>query len=365
MNLTTRVSVREYQKYFNQAFNLAQSAANLTYASTQTIAGGLIICNRFTVNSGVVLTISNPTTIICTSFTNNGTITMSAVAETSLYKHRQTDMTQVPQMQGYYDLYQPVYVITAVTGVYGGGPGGLSFGNGGVGGLATGTSFDGGSYNTLKSLQQRGLGYVSCPLWWPIAYFRNPLLGQSGGANDGKPAYACSLAFQRAGQYGVQVASAANSFSYFTQSQAGGNPGSFLEVFSKGDVLINGAINATGAAGTTGGAGTGGGGGGGGGGIGIYSETQITVTAVTLNVSGGAGGGSGASAGGGGGGGGGIFLAAPVVTQGGTLTVSGGSGSTNAQAGTSGISIVEPYLRLWMPNEDDTLTDTRYSNNGT
>ena len=361
--------MREYQKYFNQAFNLAASAADITYSSTQTIAGGLIICRRFTVNASVTLTISNPTTIVCEQFVNNGTITMSAVTEAVLSKHRQTDLPTVVKMPTPYDFMTNVFSTTALTTHYQGGLGGYSFGDGGVGGMSgNGAVSEGGSFRGAKFSQAKGLGHFSCPLWWPIAYFRNPILGQSGGANDGKPAFACSLAFQRKGSYSTSTLIAANDLVYQTAQFDGGNPGSFIEVFSKGDVTINGNINATGATGAGSGSNTSGGGGGGGGGIGIYSETKITVTAVTLSVAGGAGGTVTSQAGGGGGGGGGIFLAAPVITQGGTLTVSGGAaggGGGTSQAGQAGISIVEQYLRLWMPNEDDTLTDTRYSNNGT
>lgn len=343
MNLTQMASVREYQKYFNQAFNLSNAAANLTYASTQTVNGGLIICRNFRIDASVTITFSNPTTIICESFTNLGTISMSTVAENILAKHRMhAHLGQVPAFAD--------VTYAAQLGV---------------------NSSSHGYY-----FRSRGWDDVGGAAWFPIALFRNPLLGMSG---HGPTPGAVSLAFAKRGADSFNTAN--------TIIGTGGNPGSFIEVFSRGDITNSGGVTASGAGGGLAA------GGGGGGGIGFYSESKI-VNSAALTANGGAGGANTASAGygggggphfgsggdgpsninagtpyaaGGGGGGGGIFLTAPVIVNTGSLTVNGGAqGQVNQGAPSkAGIAIVEPYLRLWMPNEDDTTTDLRYSNTGT
>lgn len=364
-NLTIFNSVREYQKHFNQAFNLASAAADQTYSSTQTIAGGLIICKNFTVNSAVVLTISNPTTIICQTFTNNGTITMSQVTETILGKYRTTDAPKAPDIHVHGETMNTVAFGATGPGTIGvGGSGGPSFGFGGPGGngqLTTGSS-DGINAYGAKVVRAKGWNDLGMAAWWPISYFRNPVLSQASGNNANKPYYTSSLAWQRSGGVGGTVLGAANNVNSFSFGSLGGSPGSFLEVFAR--VSINnsatGIVNAIGGAGaSTSGAG---GGGGGGGCIGFYAEGTL-IQAGTLNVTGGAGG-TISAVGAGGGGGGGIFLTAPTITNSGTNTIAGGAlgaGGNNGIAGQSGVLIVEPYLRLWMPGEDDVVAGTRYA----
>jgi len=361
-NLTVMASVREWQKHFNQAFNLSSAAQDVVYSSTQTISGGLIICRNFTVNVGVVLTISNPTTIICQNFINNGTITMSSVAESVLHQYRHSDATRVPTLWRSQDGHTPTQNgTTTFTQQGSGGAGGASYGDGGFSSHVSGTNMapDGsGAYFRQKS--SPGWKSQGMALWWPISYFRNPLLSISGGGGDStKPNLSCSLAWQTRGGAGARLLNqtAANGgFIYGDNVSvgAGGNPGSFLEVFSRVSSINTGTINAIAANGAAGNNGSGGGGGGGC--VGIYAEATLSHTG-TINCS---GGNSGGNFWGAGGGGGGIFLTAPSIVNSGTNTVSGGTGNTGAQAGGTGVVFAEPYLRLWMPGEDDVIPGTRY-----
>lgn len=380
-NLTQQASIREFQKYFNQAFNLAAAAADQTFASTQTIAGGLIICRNFTVNAGVTLTISNPTTIICQTFTNNGTITMSPISENVLGLFRSSDAPRIPE-------YEPLNMTGSTLQISATAPsnvgssqsfagfGGASFGNGAVGGGAFGSPTAGsswqedGSYSGFKYRPTYGWKRLGMAFWWPIAQFRNPVLGQGAGLQFGKSYYSTSLAFQRKGTCAQSLAVAANSFVMNSPNTTtvGGNPGSFLEVFARVSITnaASGSITAIGQAGT-GATNQPAGGGGGGGAVGFYSEGFISQLG-TVNCSGGAGGSSGGTVnhyGGGGGGGGGIFLTAPTITNSGTNTIAGGAAGTggfgNGLAGDSGVVVAEPYLRLWMPGEDDNISGARYA----
>lgn len=378
-NLTILNSVREFQKHFNQAFNLAAAALDVTYASTQTISGGLIICRNFTVNSGVVLTISNPTTIICQTFTNNGTITMSPVTENVLGLYRSSDAPRVPVHVAPFQSAVTFQVgATAPSNISTNqahaGQGGPSFGSGGLAGngVAAPGAADGdhGTYAGYNNSPMFGWKKLGMAFWWPIAQFRNPVLAQGAGLQFGKSFFSTSLAFQRRGVNGFffQVTSA-NAFGIVTTNQTtvGGNPGSFLEVFSRVSSLnaVGATINAIGGGGGAQNSNPNGGGGGGGG-VGLYSEGFVSQLG-TVNCSGGGGGSSGLanSYGGGGGGGGGIFLTAPTITNSGTNTVAGGAAGTgasgNGQAGEAGVVVAEPYLRLWMPGEDDVVSGTRYA----
>lgn len=369
-NLTIFNSVREFQKHFNQAFNLASAAQDVTYSSTQTIAGGLIICRNFTVNASVVLTISNPTTIICQTFTNNGTITMSTVTESVLGLFRSTDSPMRPTLESLFKGSGPTShpSATALTGALHAGAGGPSWGFGGFGGngFSGGTTYQEGVNEGVSQLNSKGWKDLGMAFWWPIAQFRNPVLGQGAGLQFGKSYFSTSLAFQTRGGQGGQTTAAANGNLRVSPINvaSGGLPGSFLEVFSRVSSVnaVGATINAQGAAGN---ANTNSvcGGGGGGGGVGIYSEGFVSQLG-TINCSGGAGGTSGAGpTSGGGGGGGGIFLTAPTITNSGTNTVSGGAvGAGNfGSGGGAGVVVAEPYLRLWMPGEDDIVSGTRYN----
>jgi hypothetical protein len=359
-NLTILNSVREWQKRFNQAFNLSSASADQVYASTQTIAGGLIICRNFTVNAGVTITISNPTTIICQTFTNNGTITMSQVSEEVLHQYRFTDAARVPTLFRISDGHVSYGGGTTAVVAFGG-AGGASFGDGGHGSngqQGASVPVDGGGFYYT---QKRSPGWKTqgMALWWPVAYFRNPLLSIGGGsAGSDKPSFACSLAWQTRGSAGARgVNGTTGLYSDNSATGSGGNPGSFLEVYSRVSVInsATGTINSQGASGVAGTQGSGGGGGGGG--VGIYSEGFVSQLG-TINVSGGSSGGANYGAGGGGGG---IFLTAPTITNTGTNTVAGGTGNTGGQTGGSGVVVAEPYLRLWMPGEDDAVSGTRYA----
>lgn len=369
-NLTILNSVREFQKHFNQAFNLSAAALDVTYASTQTIAGGLIVCRNFTVNSGVVLTISNPTTIVCQTFINNGTITMSQVSENILGQFRSTDAPRLPETIGPMSATSLSFNGTASAQLPG--CGGASWGRGGVAStsLASGAEYEDGDFFGFRTGPAFGWKDVGMAFWWPIAQFRNPVLGQGAGTTNGKGYYSTSLAYQKKGGGAFSATSAASSFGRITPQavKTGGLPGSFVEVFAKVSITnaVGATINAQGAAGNTQ-ANTNQGGGGGGGGVGFYCEGFISQLG-TINCSGGNGGVNGVgSTNGGGGGGGGIFLTAPIITNSGTNTVSGGNGgvggAVQGQAGGSGVVVVEPYLRLWMPGEDDVVTGTRYNAN--
>lgn len=374
-NLTILSSVREWQKHFNQAFNLAAAAQDVTYSSTQTIAGGLIICRNFTVNASVVLTISNPTKIICQTFTNNGTITMSPVSEDVLGDFKTTDAKQIPKNNAPFDVLSGGGGIaggTAMSLVYSSGNGGASFGRGGIGFISNinHTTQQEGGFLGFRSMPSHGWKEKVTAFWYPIALFRNPVLGMGSGLNSFSGVFSTSLAMQRRGTQGGFIQAPANSpiqWSNAGASVVGGNPGSFLEVFSRVSVInsVGSIINAQGAAGG-GSTSAPNGGGGGGGAVGIYSEGFVSQLG-TINCSGGTGGTSGGvnSYGGGGGGGGGIFLTAPTITNSGTNTVNGGAAGTgnngNGLAGTVGTVVAEPYLRLWMPGEDDVVQGTRYS----
>lgn len=377
-NLTQLNSVREFQKHFNQAFNLAKaSQLDTVYASTQTIAGGLIVCRSFTVNSGVTLTISNPTTIICETFINNGTITMSQATENTLGLFRSSDAPRVPLREALFQssgIHQTSGTapgnITSTGSIAG--AGGCSYGNGGLGSnnfTSTPTGYDDDGYFAgFKGKSPEGWKSFGIAHWWPIAQFRNPIVGQGSGLQYGKNYFSTSLAWQRKGFNGASYNYTINAFNIFTLNltTVGGNPGSFLEVFSRVSILnsASGTINAQGAGGGAQAANPNGGGGGGGG-VGFYCEGSLSQLG-TINCSGGGGGSSGTagSHGGGGGGGGGIFLTAPTIVNTGTNNVAGGAAGTgvngNGNPGSLGVVVVEPYLRLWMPGEDDVVVGTRY-----
>lgn len=301
-NLSNMASIREWQKYFNQVFNLSAASTDLTYASTQTITGGLIICRNFKVNSGVTLTISNPTTIVCESFTNAGTITMSPVTFTNLGRFRRPIV---------HSLEYPTESGSA---------------------SVVGKGWDA----TVSGM----------PLWWVHALFANPITERFAPVNNAMA--------------GVQIA--------YQRPSGTVLPGSFIEIFSRGSVNNNSGafISANGA--TTSAVG------GGGGGVCIYSETSL-INAGTLFAKGGD-----ATGGGGSGGGGAIFTMSPILSNTGTISAAGGgaAGGTAGSGGPSygssgvlgttsnaGIVMTTTYSRLWMPGEDDTLTDLRYPANGT
>lgn len=365
-NLTIVNSVREYQKHFNQAFNVASaSQSDLVYSSTQTIAGRLIVCRSFTVNAAVVLTISNPTTIVCETFRNDGTITMSQVSESTLGKYRTTDAPVIPETRNWPEASVGIIASAASGNTNFAGCGGPSFGYGGATGKNGPTnleSFTAPSYGVRSELN-KGWTYLGCPMWWPVAYFRNPVLSGSAGNSLLKPHFATSLAFQRAGQPGVQLSySTGHSPTQQATCVVGANPGSFLEIFARTSATNTGTINVQGATGGAGSATIGSSGGGGGGCLGVYSEGTITFSG-TVNANGGAGN-TASNLGSGGGGGGAIFYAAPTCTITATNNVAGGAaggGSLPGQAGGAGIVVTEPYLRLWMPGEDDVVEGTRYS----